>query len=198
MKPRLSSALLLAALLGMWAAPASTRGQLLATNGWVPLPTTRLESFETNTGAVILRATAPIGKVELNNVNLLVNCREITDSGAGRRAHGMQVIIDEVGQPEERALIDFDELEPLLVAMDYLNRIDWSATSLPGFDAVFTTKGGLRVAAFGSRSTGTIDFAVRQLRSGKPPVRLTREQMSQFKALLEQGKARLEALGAAK
>jgi hypothetical protein len=91
-------------------------------------------------------------------------------------------------------LIDYDELDSLLDGLEYLGTLDWSVTPLPGFDAVYTTKGGFRAAAFGSRRTGSIEFAVRSIRVRTVPLVLTRDQLSQVRSLVQQGKAKLDSL----
>lgn len=78
--------------------------------------------------------------------------------------------------------------------MDYLNKVDWSVTTLPSFDAVYTTKGGLRLSAFSSRRNGTVEFAVRTLRASLPPLLLPRDQVAQFRQFLAQAKSKLDAL----
>lgn len=79
-------------------------------------------------------------------------------------------------------------------ALDYLNKIDIALTPLNLLDAAYTTKGGFRVAALASRLTGTIQFAVRDTRSGSTPVSFSREQMAQFSSLINQAKTTLASL----
>jgi hypothetical protein len=190
MKLRICSVLVVTAVSG-WVA-ASARGQ--DTNGCVPLPQTRLEAFDTNASTVIVRATAQIGTVGANAGNVSVKCREVTDVTAGERGYGIVVGITTGNLPEDQALVDYDELGPLLSGFDYLNRIDWSITSLQGFDAHYATKGGFRVVAFGSRHSGNIEFAVRNMRSGRPPLQLSRDQIGQLRSLIEQAKAKIEGI----
>ena len=92
-------------------------------------------------------------------------------------------------------LIDYDELDSLLDGLEYLGKLDWSVTPLPGFDAVYTTKGGFRAAAFGSRRTGNIEFAVRSIRVRTAPLVLSRDQLGQVRSLVRagQGQARFLA-----
>jgi hypothetical protein len=156
-------------------------------------PQTRLEGFDTNTGTVIIRATAPIGTVAANAGGLSVKCRQITDTGTGRQESGIVIEITHGNQWEDTLLIDYDELDPLLNAIDYLTKVDWSVTSFPSFDAVITTKGGFRVAAFGSRRTGAIAFAARTTRASRPPLLLSRDQAGQLSSLIEQAKTKLDS-----
>jgi hypothetical protein len=164
------------------------------TNACPVPPQTKLEGFETNTGMVIVRATAQTGTVVASAGSLSIKCREITEVGTGHREIGIVLGIAHGDFPEDQALIDYDELPGLLNALDYLNKLDWSVTSLPGFDAHFTSKGGFRVVAYGSRRTGSIEFAVRNTRVAKPPLLLSRDQIGQLRGLIEQAKTKLETL----
>jgi hypothetical protein len=180
---------------------AVSGGSLLAdpvlvqeTNAWLLLPATKLEAIETNTDTVIIKATAPIGTVPARGGAVSVRCREITDAGTGRRESGIIIDLAFSGPVEDVMLIDYDELDSLLDGIEYLGKLDWSVTSLPGFDAVYTTKGGFRAAAFGSRRTGNIEFGVRSTRASKPLLLLSRDQLGQLRSLVEQGKAKLDSL----
>jgi len=176
-------------------------GPLLAGVAWAqvtnfcpPFPANKLEAFETNTGTVIIKATAPIGTVPAHGGEVTVRCREVTDAGTGRRETGIIVDLTFGGQPGDTMLIDYDELGSLLDGLEYLGALDWSVTPLPGFDAVYTTKAGFRAAAFGSRRTGNIEFALRSVRAQTAPLVLSRDQLGQVRSLVQQGKAKLDSL----
>jgi hypothetical protein len=69
-------------------------------------------------------------------------------------------------------------------------------TSLPGFEASFTTKAGLRVIAHSDRANGAVvtylqfeDF---------PRIPLSSVQIQQLEVLLQQGRKNLDALKAGK
>lgn len=164
------------------------------TNIYLLLPATKLEAFDTNTGTVVIKATAPIGVVSAHGGAVAVRCREIIDAGTGRRESGILVDIKFGDQFEDTMLIDYDELDSLLDGLEYLGRLDWTVTALPGFDAVYNTKGGFRAAAFGSRRTGNIEFAVRTTRASRPPLLLARDQLSQLRSLVEQARTKLDSL----
>jgi hypothetical protein len=164
------------------------------TNVWPPFPATKLEAFETNTDTVIIKATSPIGSVPAHSGEVGVRCREITDAGTGRRESGIIIDLTLGGDLADSLLIDYDELGSLFDGLEYLGSLDWSITPLSGFDAVYTTKGGFRAAAFGSRRTGNIEFAVRSIRVRALTLVLTRDQLGQVRSLVQQGKAKLDSL----
>jgi hypothetical protein len=164
----------------------------------LPFPATKLEAFETNTDTVIIRATAPIGAVSAHSGGVAVRCRGITDAGTSHRERGIVIDIAFDAQLEATALIDYDELDSLLDGLEYLGKLDWSVTSLPDFSAVYTTKGGFRAEARGSRRTGSIEFAVRSTRVNAPKLSLSRDQLGQLRSLIEQARTKLDSMRQAK
>jgi len=157
-------------------------------------PATKLEAFDTNADTVIIKATAPIGTVTARGGTVAVRCREITDAGTGRRESGIIIDLAFDTQLAITALIDYDELDALLDGLEYLGKLDWSVTSLPDFSANYTTKGGFRAAARGSRRTGNIEFDVRSTRLIGPRLALSRDELGQLRSLVDQAKAKLDSL----
>ena len=164
------------------------------TNFVFPLPPTKMESLETNVGAIIIKASTDTGTVSANSGNLAVKYKETTDTSTGEKAQGIGIEMQRASEPRAVLLIDYDELAPLLTALDYFNRLDVSVTTLNSFDAAYTTKGGFRIAALGNRRTGQIQFGVRDMRIGSSPIALSREQMTHLWQLIDEAKRQLDIL----
>jgi hypothetical protein len=164
------------------------------TNVIILAPQTRLEAFDTNTGIVVIKASFDVGTVAANNGGLAIKCREITDASTGRREYGISIELDMDGGRRDVRMIDYEEIQPLLGAVDYLNRVDWSVTTLSSFDALYTTKSGFRVAAFSSRRSGVIEFAVRSVAAETPRLVLSRDQVAVFRNVLQQAKEKLDTI----
>jgi hypothetical protein len=180
---------LAACLLSVIPAPAQdTNG---ANWSW---PQTRLDAFATNTGTVIIKSTAEIGAITTAAGNVSVKCKEIDDTGTGRKEFGLALELTPNNQPRDIKLIDYEEVDPLLNALDYLNKVDWSVSSLSSFDAVYTTKGGFRIAAFSSKRSGFIEYAARSASEGSIPILLSRNDLAAFRNLLQQAKTKLDSL----
>lgn len=159
-----------------------------------PPPTTKLEAIERGVGSIIIKASSPMGVVAANGGSVTITCKEDQDLGTGLKEYGAGVGFKVGDQAEETVLIDYDELDGLLDSIDRLNKLDWTVTSLSSFSAAYETKGGLRIAIFSSRRSGTIEIAVRITRSDSNPVRLTRDQLSQLRNLLDQTRDKLQKL----
>jgi hypothetical protein len=164
------------------------------TNAYTFAPATRLESFATNTDTVVIRGSADIGVVSANAGTIAVKCREVSAADSGRKEVGISVDLNHGQELRETRYIDYDELESLINALTYLNKVDWSITSLNSFDAAITTRSGFRAAAFSSRRSSAIEFAVRTAGSGNAPILLSRDQMAEFRGLLEQARTRLDSV----
>jgi hypothetical protein len=190
LKPNSLNSLSLAAIVVLGSAVHS-----LPQDATVPLllPATKLESFETNVGILVIKGSTEIGSVSGSGGDVTVKCREVTDAVSGRKERGVAVEIFQQGQLKDRLLIDYDELDPLLRGVDTLGKIDASVTSLDSFDAAFTTRGGLRLAALGNRSTGAFRFGMRDLRLNLPPIAFSREQMVRFSSLMVEAKKKLDS-----
>jgi hypothetical protein len=164
------------------------------TNGYSYVPTTRLESFATNTGSVVVRGSADVGVVSANTGTIALKCREASEVGSGRKEVGISLDLNHSQELRETRFIDYDELESLINALTYLNKVDWSITSLNSFDAAITTRSGFHAAAFSSRRSSAIEFAVRTAGSGNPPIVLSRDQMAELRGLLEQARTKLDSI----
>ncbi len=170
---------------------AACRGQAIYTN--LPVPATKLEALETNIGVVIIKGTAPVGSVSANAAMVSVTCKEDTNTGTGQKEYGILVGIRFGDQPEDDTMIDYEELDPLLNAMDYFGKIDWTVTTLPAFDAFYATKAGFRISAFGSKRSGTMQFTVRSNRMSRG-IALTAEQMARFRELIGSARHTLDTI----
>lgn len=167
---------------------AQSRAQ--ATNEY---PATVLETLENAMGQVVVKGTEPIGTLSVGSTVVSLVCKEDKLISTGNKQYGIMIGINPGGRTEDRTVIDYDEMDSLLRSVDYLLKIDWSVTSLSSFNASYTTRAGLRVAAFSSKRTNKIEFALTGSHAAKG-ILLSPDQVSQFYSLLAQAKTRLDAL----
>ncbi|MFI5175237.1 MAG: hypothetical protein ACHQKY_10295 [Terriglobia bacterium] len=163
-----------------------------------PTPKTKLESLEDVPGTVIIRGTTPIGSISSKGAKgtgtVTVRSCEVTDIGSNRQEYGIAMGVAEGSHPHETVMVDFEEIAALLNAIDYLNKLDWSATSLNRFDAVYTMKNSFRIAALGRKRSSPIEFAVRTCRLNETTLLLSRDQLVQLRGFIEQARIQLETL----
>ena len=154
---------------------------------------TAIGLFEAQTGVVVIKGFAQVGQISTGAAVISVRAKESASLASGHKDYGIAVEI-ELAQERARALVDYDELDPLLNGMDYLGKITFNATPLPGFEASITTKSGLRIIAFGSNRQGAIR-AFLQYNDG-PRIPLASDQLNQLKNLINQAKTTLDSLKA--
>ena len=118
----------------------------------------------------------------------------MTDMSTGRKEQGVAIEMAQRNAPKDTMLLDYDEIAPLLNAIDYLNSLNLSATSLNALRATYTTRGGFRIAAQGARRKGLIQFNVTDSRTGTTPIVLSRQDLVQFVGFINQAKATLDSL----
>ncbi|MBZ5537877.1 MAG: hypothetical protein LAO31_18130 [Acidobacteriia bacterium] len=188
------------AVLGSLLLGAPSLAQTLST--CPPTPKTNLESLEDIPGTVIIRGTTPIGsissKAATGTGTVTVRFSEVADAGSNRREYGIAIGVAEGTHLHETVAVDYEEIASLLNAIDYLNTLDWSATSLKRFDAVYTMKNSFRIAALARQRSSPIEFAVRTCRLNETTVLLSRDQLAQLRGFIEQARTQLDMLRAGK
>jgi hypothetical protein len=135
-----------------------------------------------------------LGSFSTDTANVIVRCREVSDTSTGHKEQGLAIEIAQRAPARTTFLIDYDEIASLVKAMDYLNKVDVATTAFNYVDAEYTTRGGLRLTAFGARRTGSIQFGIKDARVDYPPIVFSRQQLVQFLQFLNQGKATLDSL----
>jgi hypothetical protein len=159
-------------------------------------PRTEIELFETQTGTVIVKGIGPVGSMNIGAGIVSVRSKETADIGTSRKLYGLVIEFAGGNQPRERAVIDYDELDSLLNGIDYLGKISYGVTALPGFEASYATKSGVRIVAYSSRRQGGIQTFLQF--GDNPRIPLASDQMTQLHGLISQAKNSLDALKAAK
>ena len=154
-------------------------------------PRTKLEALEDSYSTVIIKGFTRITTIELRGVR--IDAVEIRQTPMTFLAKGIVVVLREGGERpnENRAFVDYEELDPLLNAIDMLARVDETTTRHPGFEARYLTKGDLELSVFRQTRSGT---AV-TLRTGLcdyATVTLTLDDLAKLKAMIQEAKTRLD------
>ena len=152
---------------------------------------TEIGIFESQTGVVIVKGFGLVGSVSTGSAIISVRCKESSSAATGHKDYGIAVVI-EVNQQRGVAIVDYDELDSLLNGMDYLGKTTYNVTSLPGFEATFTTKSSLELIAHGDKQQGGIRMFL-QYDDG-PRFPLASDQWIQLSNLINQAKTTLDSL----
>ncbi len=120
----------------------------------VPAPKTKLEEFSAKTGAVIVRGFEKIGTVNgLYDTSITVEVKEFINVSTGKKEYGITIQVKkEEGRydKDNTSYIDYDEIESLISGINYISKIDKTATELSNFQADYKTKGDFGVSTFSS------------------------------------------------
>src|SRR5689334_92056 len=156
-------------------------------------PRTKLEAIDERHSTVIIKAFTRITTIEVRGV--CIDAVDMRELGGAARARGIVVSLREEGgrADDNRAFVDYEEIDALVNAMDTMVRVDETMTRLPGFEARYKTLGDLEVAVFRQTRSGT---AV-SLTTGiceRPTQTMTLDDLAKVKAMIQEAKTRLDEI----
>jgi hypothetical protein len=161
------------------------------------VPPTELETFEAQTGKVIVKGAGQIGSLAVDPLNIMVTSKESVDATSGRRQYGMAVEVVANDQRVWKKVVDYDEMDSLLNGLNYLAKIDYKVTSQPTFVASYVTRSGFRVGAFTSQRRGVIQYFLQDHdtnSANSARILITPAQLTQFQSLVDQARSNLNSL----
>jgi len=157
-------------------------------------PRTKLEAIEDRHSTVVIKGFTRITTVEVRGVR--VDAIEMRELGNAARTKGLVVILRESGgdRPDDnRAFVDYEEIDPLLNAIDAIGRVDESATKLVGFEARYKTQGDFEVGVFRQTSRGTAVILTTGI-CDRATATLSLDDLAKVRALIQEAKARLDEI----
>ncbi len=162
--------------------------------GCEPLePRTKLEAIDERHSVVIIKGFTRITTVEVRGVR--IDAVDMREMGGVARARGIVVSLREEGgrADDNRAFIDYEEIEALLNAIDAVARVDESMTRLPGFEARYKTLGDLEIGVFRQTRSGAAVILTTGI-CDRATQTLTLDDLAKVKAMIQEAKARLDEL----
>jgi hypothetical protein len=162
--------------------------------GCEPLePRTKLEAIDDRHSTVVIKGFSRILTVEVRGIR--IDAIEMRELGNVARAKGIVVVLREGGErPEDiRAFVDYEEIDPLLNAIDVISRTDESVTKLAGFEARYKTLGDLEVSVFRQTSRGTAVSMSTGI-CNRATTSLSLDDLAKVRAMIQEAKARLDEI----
>ncbi len=153
-------------------------------------PATQIENFELQTDAIIVKGFGDIGSIPVDGGTISIRCKESNNVTINQKMYGLAVALT-AGQEHGSLVVDYDELEGMIRALDFLSKISYQVTPMPAFDTSFTTRSGLRVGAHVDRRQSAIQLYLEFQDTGKIPV--SADQFTQFENLINSAKTSLDA-----
>jgi hypothetical protein len=158
-------------------------------------PRTKLEAFEAQTGAVIIRGFSEIGKLNgINGGSVTVEAREFINATTGRKESGLAITIRESRQSggENTALIDYEEMPSLIKGLDYIAGINRSVTKLDDFHAVYQTKGDFVMSTSSSAKGILVSLSSGEFEPTSAVFKLA--DLAQIKDLMVNARTKLDSI----
>ena len=162
--------------------------------GCEPLePRTKLEALEDRHSTVILKGFTRITTVEVRGIRL--DAVEMREMGNVARAKGLVVALREGGErpDDNRAFVDYEEIDSLLNAIDVISRVDETATKLVGFEARYKTLGDLEISVFRQTRSGNAVIVSTGI-CDRATTTISLDDLAKVKAMIQEAKARLDEI----
>ena len=161
-------------------------------------PRTKLEALEDRHSTVIVKGFTRITTVEVRGVR--VDAIEMRELGNVARAKGIAVVLQrDAGdrqneRPDDnRAFIDYEEIDSLLSAIDAISRVDETSTRLVGFEARYKTLGDFEIGVFRQTRSGTAVILSTGI-CDRATQTLSLDDLEKVKALILEAKSRLQEI----
>jgi hypothetical protein len=156
-------------------------------------PRTRLENLDQRYSTVIVKGFTRVTTIDLRGIR--VDAVEMHEPGKSESAKGLVIALREGGDRpnDNRAFIDYEEIDPLLGAIDSLSRLYESSTKLTGFEARYQTHGDFEMVSFRQTNRGTAVTLTTGI-CEKATVTMSLDEFGKFKAMVQEAKARIDEL----
>lgn len=160
-------------------------------------PATKLEALDAQVGAVIIKNSTYIGSVSGFSGIVMVTSYEFVEAQTGRKDYGLGIELRDTGRSERdgreaRTYVDYDEIDALIRGIDYISRIERSA-SLENFEAQFRTRGELTVSTF-IRPNGSLQSEVAIGLFRRAAITISLGKLADFRKLVADAKVTLDKI----
>ncbi len=155
---------------------------------------TELESFEDQTGTVIVEGAGQVGSMSIGDMTVSVVSKESTDVNTGHKEYGVAVEMGQDNRYRVKMVVDYDEMDSLLNGLNYLGQISSNVSTLPTFVARYVTRSGLCIGAYTSERRGAIQYFLQDRSINSARILITSAQLAQFNSLMQQARKNLDSL----
>src|SRR5438552_936712 len=159
-------------------------------------PRNKLEDLEGRMETILIKGRTWVGTVRAQNGSARVEATEIRDTANSTRAAGVVItIMADAGPPGEiRSLIDSEEIDPLVKAIDTATKASESITKLTHFEVRYRTRGDFEVMVFKQLSDNAIAAAIEGGFFDRSRLYLTLDELTRLRWMIVQAKERLDEI----
>jgi len=158
-------------------------------------PRTKLEAIESRYERVITKGFSQFATMTSRGIEIRLDAIEMKDTADSTRAIGLVIALRELDESrrENRAFIDYQEVDRLIKGMESVARVNESITKLAGFEARYRTLGDLEINVFRQTRSGT----AASISSGicdRVTALLTLDDLEKLRGHVIEAKARLDEI----
>jgi len=152
-----------------------------------------LEEFESRMETILVKGRSYVATLKAQNGYARVEAAEIRDTVSSTRVAGVVItIVADSGPPGEiRALIDYEEIDPLVKAFDTIAKSDDSITRLTHFEARYRTKADFEIMVF-KQVSGGVAAAVEAGFFDRSRLLMTLDDFVKLRWMIVQAKEKLD------
>ena len=157
-------------------------------------PRNKLEDFEGRVQTLLVRGRHWIGTIRAQNGSARVEATEIKDSTTSETASGAVITVMADGGPpgEIRSLIDYDEIDALVKAMDAAAKASDNVTRLSHFEVRYRTKGDFEIMVFKQLENNVIAAAIEGGFLDRSRLYLSIDDLIKLRWMIAQAKEQLD------
>lgn len=159
-------------------------------------PRTKLEAIEMRYQSVLIKGFTQIATINARGADIRVDAVDLKEASSPTRALGIVLALREEGERpnENRSLVDYEEIDQLLRALDSVSKVNETVTKLVGFEARYRTLGDLDIAVFRQGRTSGTAASVTSGICDKVTALLTIDELERLKAHIVEAKTRLDEI----
>ncbi len=159
-------------------------------------PRNKLEDFDGRMETVLIKGRTWVGTVRAQNGSARVEAIEIRDSSNSAQATGVVITISADGGPpgEIRSLIDYEEIDALVRAMDTAAKAGEAITKLTHFEVHYRTKGDFEVMVFKQLANNAVASAIEGGFFDRSRLLVTLDDFTKLRWMIVQAKEKLDEI----
>ena len=157
-------------------------------------PRNKLEDFESRAETLLIKGRHWVGTVrgQSGAGSARVEATEIRDPIAATTVSGVVITIEGGPQGEIRSLIDYDEIDALLKAMDTAVKAGDGISRLSHFEVRYRTKGDFEIMVFKQMENNAIAAAIEGGFFERSRLYLTIDDLTKLRWMISQAKDQLD------
>lgn len=157
-------------------------------------PRNKLEDFEGRMETILVKGRSWAGTIRGQNGSARVEAYEVRDIRKSDAASGVVITINADSGPagEIRSLIDYEEIDALVKAMDTAAKASEAITRLTHFEVHYRTRGDFEILVFKQLSNNAIASAIEGGFFDRSRLWLTLEDFVKLRWMIVQAKEKLD------